>query len=219
MVVDLHRSHAGLARDVAAYHEDDAELADRVRKSQDGSREKSGQGQRYRYRKEGIQRRGAQRSGHLQRSLAYALERGLQGLHHERQRIEHGSNYQTPEGERQQADAQRFGQVTDRPIRPHAEQQVETQHGWRQHQRQGHDRAYRPFPPGLGTRQPPGNRGSHKQQDQGDDARQPDGQPDGLQVTIAQVHVCLSSARSFISFIRFSHENSTQMCLQYRTGI
>ena len=48
MVVDLHRHDAGLAGDVAADHQHDAELADGVGEAQDGGRDEAGSRQRQR---------------------------------------------------------------------------------------------------------------------------------------------------------------------------
>ena len=124
----------------------DAELADRMRESENRRRKKTGPGQRHGDGKEGIEGRGTQRRGHFQRPLAHRLESRLQRLHHEGQRIKHRGNDQTAKSERQRRHVQRLGELPHRAAGPHRQQQIKAQHRRRQHQGQGHHRTNGPLP-------------------------------------------------------------------------
>jgi hypothetical protein len=67
--------------------------------------------QRQHHVEEAVQRTGAQHGRRFQRPAPHALERGLQRLHREGQRIEHRPEQQAAEGEGQQAQAQRLRQL------------------------------------------------------------------------------------------------------------
>ena len=84
VVVDLHRDDAGPARDVAADHQNDAELTDRMGKAEDRTAQKSGSVQRHGHAPEGSPRAGAQRRGDFQRAFADGLEGILDGLYDKR---------------------------------------------------------------------------------------------------------------------------------------
>ena len=70
VVVDLHRHHPRLPRDVAADHQHHAELADGVGEAEDGGGQEARARQRHDHAEEGVERRGAQGGRHFQRALA-----------------------------------------------------------------------------------------------------------------------------------------------------
>ena len=86
-----------------------------------------------------------------------------------------------------------------RPVRPERDQQVEAEHGRRQHQRQRHDRGHRLLPARFGARQPPGDRRSDDEEQDGRDRRerqrQPDGRPESSDPSMAAVSPFQLAAR------------------------
>ena len=188
MVEDLHRDHACLVGDVAANHQHHAEFAHGVGETEDAGGDEAWAGQRQHYVDEGVPRAGAQRGGYFQRALANGAEGILQWLDNERHGVDHRADHQAGEAEHHAAQAQRLGRLAQPAMRAEGDQQVETDHRGRQHQRQGHYRAYRPAQPRARARQPPGDGRADDQQDQGGQAGQFHGQPDGTQVTGVQWH-------------------------------
>src|SRR3546814_1055775 len=94
MLVDGDRDDPGPARDVAAHHQDDAELAQRMGEAEHDRGEVAPERERRGDGEEGIERRGAQRRGGLERAAADRLERALQRLDDERSE-EHTSELQS----------------------------------------------------------------------------------------------------------------------------
>jgi hypothetical protein len=101
VVVDGHRQHLCLARDVAADHQDHAELAHRMGKAEDARGHESRPGKRHDHGEEGIPGTGTQRRGSFQRLLADGLEGLLQRLHDEGHRVDHRGDDEASEGEGQ----------------------------------------------------------------------------------------------------------------------
>src|SRR5690606_22284801 len=97
IIVYLYRRDTRDAGKIATYHENHAKLAHRIRKGKNGCRQEPGCSKRHGHREERIQRRSAQCRSQLQRPFTDGFERTLQGLDHERQRIEHRGNHQPPE--------------------------------------------------------------------------------------------------------------------------
>ena len=151
MVVNLHRDDPGHARNVAADHQHHAELAHRMRKGEDRGGKITRQRQGDSHGKEGVEPGSAQCRRHFQRPVTNRLKGVLQRLHHERQGIKHRGDHQPLKGERQGTDAECLGQMANRPVRPHGQQQVEAEDRGRQHQRQGNHGPNHPFPSGVGT--------------------------------------------------------------------
>jgi hypothetical protein len=186
MVVDGHRQHLCLVRDVAADHQDHAELTHRVRKAEDSRGHETRSGERQHHCEEGIPRIGTQRRCRLQRLLADGFEGLLQRLHDERHRVDHRSDDEASEGEGQWLQPTRRQQAAEDSIRPHQHQQVEAENRWRQHQRQrdqGADHSFRPVPR---ARQPPGQRRAEQEQHSGGRPGQLERQPDRREVDRVQ---------------------------------
>lgn len=165
MVVDLHRDHPGLVRNIAADHQHHAELADGVGKTENrrGDKPRARQGQDH--RKKCVPGIGPQGRGHFQWASADGGERVLQRLHHERHGVDHRADHQPGKTEGQGTQAQPLGELAEVAVGPHGQQQVKADHrGW-QHQRQGHHRANGAAPPRTGARQPQGDRSADDQQD------------------------------------------------------
>ena len=76
VIVDLHRDDTGRARDIAADHQHDTELADGVRETQDCRRQEAWPCKRHGHAEECVQRRCAQRRRDLQRALADLRAKG-----------------------------------------------------------------------------------------------------------------------------------------------
>jgi hypothetical protein len=188
VAVDLRRHDARALGDVAADHQHHAEFADRVREAEDGRLHDARARERQHHLEEGGERSGAQRRRGFQRPPADGLERVGQRLHGERQRIEDGPEQQAAEGEGQQPEAQGLRELTAPAERAEHHQQVEAQHGGRQHQRQRHQRRDGAAPARVRPRQPPCERRREQQQQHGGGERQPEGQPDRLQVAGTEVH-------------------------------
>ena len=79
MIIDLHRHHAGLVRDIATDHQHHAEFADGVRKTHHRRRNKARPGEWQGDGEKSIHWRGAQRGGDFQRPLADGLEGVVHG--------------------------------------------------------------------------------------------------------------------------------------------
>ena len=165
VVVERDREHLGLARDIAADHQHHAELAHGVREAEHHGGDESRAGERHHHREESIPRRRRAAWLRLHRPLADALERGLQRLHHEGQRVDHRANHEAGEGEGQQAEG--LGERSEWASRSHQHEQVEAEHRGRQHERQRHQRADRRFHPGASAREPPGDRRTDDEKEHG----------------------------------------------------
>ena len=70
VIVDAHRDHPGLPRNIAADHQHHAEFTHGVCKPQHGRGHHAGHGQGQRHRQEAIQRTGPEARGHFQRLSA-----------------------------------------------------------------------------------------------------------------------------------------------------
>jgi hypothetical protein len=137
-----------------------------VGEAEDGGGDEARPRQRQRDVEEAVPGPGAQRGGDLERAAADGLEGVGERLHDEGQRVDHRADHQAGEGERQQAEAERLGEPPERPVRPHRHQQVEADHGRRQHQRQRHHRADHALPARARARQPPRDRRADDEQQQ-----------------------------------------------------
>jgi len=182
MVVDLHRDHAGLVGNVAADHQHYTEFTDGMREPEDRRGYETGTGQRQDHAEKSVPGIGAQGRGHFQWAGADGRERVLQRLHHKRHGIDHRTDHQPGKAEGQRAQAQPLREVAEKAIGPHCQQQIEADHGRRQHKGQGDDCANGAAQPGTTARQPQGNRSADDQQDRGGQGRQFQGQPDRREV-------------------------------------
>src|SRR3569833_4609571 len=127
-VVYHDRQHLCLARNVAADHQHHAELTDRVRETQHGRRDETASRLRQHHAHETVERRGAQRRRRLQYLLTNSGEGVLQGLHDKRQRINHRTNQETREAERERGAGEIEPRTADRAVRPEHDEQIKAQH-------------------------------------------------------------------------------------------
>ncbi|MNN90854.1 hypothetical protein D3C81_2088760 [compost metagenome] len=93
--------------------------------------DKTGACQRHNNAEKRVPRIGTQGRGHFQGAGADRRERVLQRLHHERHGIDHRTDHQPGEAERQSAQAQPLGELAEKTVRPHHQQQIETDYGRR----------------------------------------------------------------------------------------
>src|SRR6266849_2110363 len=118
MGVYLHRDEPRLVRDIAADHENDAELTDRMCKPKDCRGNESGSGERQRTRKEVVKLACAQGRCYFHRPFPDSLEGILDRLDDKRHGIKNGGDDEPLECERQRAEAERVRQLADRAMRP-----------------------------------------------------------------------------------------------------
>ena len=169
-------------------HEHHAELAYRVGEGQHTGGEEAPGRQGDGDSRERIERTGTEARGGFQRRPPDRGERGLQRLHHEWQRIHHRRDHQARKGECQGVAGHLHPKRSDDGPRMQQDQQVEAEHGRREHEGQCGQRFDGGLDRGARVRQPPGERRSEGEQHQGRDTRQLCRQPDG-----AEFHYCFCS--------------------------
>ncbi len=101
LIVDIDGDSSRHAGDISTDHQHDAEFANRVRKTQHGSGDRAGRGERQDHAKKCSQPRCAQRPRRLDQFAVHCFKPGGKRLHRERQAVEHGSDQEASEGERQ----------------------------------------------------------------------------------------------------------------------
>src|SRR5215831_12337336 len=137
IVVYRDRRYLRRARDIAADHQNDAELTNGMGEAEHGTGEETGTRQRHGHCPKRPPRRRAQRRSYLERSIAHGLEGVADRLHHERQRIDHGANDQSLESEGESPPAPQTGDRTSDPFGTKRNQEIEAEHGRRQDQGHG----------------------------------------------------------------------------------
>ena len=187
MVVNGNRDGPRDARQVAADHEDDAELTDGVREAQDQAGDHAFDRERQRDAQEGADARRAERRGRLAQGGIDLGKRRGDRLDGERQAVEHRGDDQGFERERQPMAGPVRPESADGAARPDGQQHIESQHRRRQDERERDDRLGEERPPAAGERQPIGKWQAHDEENRRDDSREPGAQPDSL-----PIHACNS---------------------------
>src|SRR6202034_1725294 len=166
LVVNSDGERAGSARDVATDHENDAELADSVRKAQSRRRHHRVGGKREQNRSEGAETAGTKEPGLFDERFVDGTKPCGERLHRERQAIDDGSDDKPRKrkGEWMTEEARR--EAAETGMRPEKNQKIESEDGRRQKNRKRGDRFDKGAPWRPRRSKPPGERNPNRQQQQ-----------------------------------------------------
>ena len=148
---------------IPADHQYDSEFAERMSKRKHGCRQEPSTGERHGYCSKSIPGAGTQHSRSLQRGPADGFKCCLQRLHRKRQGVDDTGDDQSGKAECQTLARYRYPETTDRCGRAQQDEQIKTEDGRRQNQRQCGYRLNRRLYAATCVGEPPGKRRTQHQ--------------------------------------------------------
>lgn len=178
LVVDGDGEGAGSTGDVSADHENHAEFADGMGEDECNRGEHRSFGERQEELAKDADASGAEQSGLFAEGRIDGLKAGDEGLHGKRKAIDDRADDESPEGEGERMANDVCEEPAGGGLRAKQNEEIETENGGRQQERQGADGFDDGAQAGAGENDPGGDEGSEDEQDERGDRCEAHGEPE-----------------------------------------